>query len=76
MKFGGLMIIGLVYEKLKIAVDKGFMKYGFYWYFEQYMVKLIEGGFVNVIMEIVINVFSFSCELILVFKLLEGEMSK
>lgn len=76
MKPGGLMITGLVYEKLKTAADKGFMKYGPYWHPEQYMVKLTEGGFVNVTMETVTNASSFSCELILAFKSLEGETSK
>ena len=51
LKPGGLMATGLVYDALKSAQQKGFIKYGPNWHLETYMEKLSEGGFINVAME-------------------------
>ena len=68
MKPGALMITGLMYERLKEAVDKGMMKYGPHWQPLNYMEKLKEGGFINVTMETVKKASGPSYEIILASK--------
>ena len=68
MKPGALMITGVMYEKLKEAVDKGFMRYGPHWRPAKYMEKLEEGGFTNVTMETVKKASGPSYDIILASK--------
>ena len=73
MKPSGLMITGLMHERLKEASDKGFMKYGPHWRPEAYIEKLKDGGFMHVTMETVTKPSGLSYQLIFASKALHEE---
>ena len=73
MKPGGLMVTGLIHDRLKEKNSKGFMKYGPHWRPEPYVEKLTEGGFINVTMESVTRPSGRSYQVILALKVVHEE---
>ena len=68
LKPGGVMLTGLVHDRLKSFSNKGFFKYGPNWRPELYIGKLKEGGFVNVAMETVTKPSGHSYQVIFASK--------
>ena len=68
LKPGGIMLTGLVHDRLKSFSSKGFFKYGPNWRPELYIEKLKEGGFVDVAMETVTKPSGHSYQVIFASK--------
>ena len=68
LKPGGIMVTGLVHDRLKSFSSKGFFKYGPNWRPELYIEKLKEEGFVDVSMETVTKPSGHSYQVIFASK--------